>query len=304
MTAPAVDRPTAEDDTLVLPAVPGAPSAPDAPSGRGRPRLAQAGWAATLLSGLLLGFAVYLLALSPLQEGHYQSTSYQTFRYQLANALAPTGPAPDGDPVAVLDIPRIGLHQAVVVEGTTGRDLMRGPGHRRDTALPGQSGAAVLFGRGTSFGSPFGRISELRVGDKIEVTTGQGQFSYTVNAYGDGAHPILDAGAPARLVLVTSDSGWVPTSTVLIGARLDGTPQPGQRGRPAQLAADHALAQDTGALAALQLWSAGLLGAVLLATLAVRRWHRRAAYLAFTPVLAALLWACYENAAALLPNLY
>ncbi|MFE0460158.1 sortase [Kitasatospora sp. NPDC058965] len=304
MSAPTVHRPAAEDDTVVLPAVPTGPTASDAPSGGGRVRLARAGWAATLLSGLLLGFVVYLLALSPLQEAHDQSTSYQTFRYALANALAPTGSAPDGDPVAVLDIPRIGLHQAVVVEGTTGRDLMRGPGHRRDSALPGQSGAAVLFGRGASFGAPFGRLSELRVGDKIEVTTGQGRFSYTVNAYGDSTHPIQDAAAPARLVLVTSDSGWIPTGTVLVGARLDGDPQPNPHGRPAQLPADHALAQDTGALAPLQLWAAGLLGAVLLATLAVRRWHRRAAYLAFTPVLAALLWACYENAAALLPNLY
>lgn len=282
-----------------------APAAPDtAGAGGGRRLLLQLGWAATLLAVLLLGFGVWLTALSGFQEQHFQSTAYKSYRDQLANATAPTGAAADGEPVAVLDIPAIGLHQAVVVEGTSGRDLMRGPGHRRDTALPGQRGTAVLFGRGTAFGAPFGRLAELRAGDKIYATTGQGRFSYTVNAYGDSTHPVRDPAAPARLVLTTSDSGWIPTGTVLIGARLDGDPQPNPGGRPALTAADHALAVDGGALAALQLWALALLGAVLAATLAARHWHRRAAYLTFAPVLAALLWAGYENAAALLPNLY
>ncbi|MEY9943622.1 sortase [Kitasatospora sp. GAS1066B] len=302
--APVGTDASATDDTVVLPTLPEPGS--DAAAAQvpvGRRRVLQVGWAATLLSVLLLGFAVYLTALSPLQEMHYQAAAYQTFRYQLSQATAPVGSAADGQPVAIVDIPKIGLHHAVVVEGTTGRDLMRGPGHRRDTALPGQAGVSVLFGRGASFNAPFGRLSELRVGDQIFVSTGQGQFSYTVNVYGDGNHPVRDPD-PDRLVLTTSDSGWIPTNTVLVGARLDGDPQPDPHGRPGQVAADHALAQDTGALAAFQLWSAALLVAVLAATLAVRYWHRRAAYLTFAPVLAALLWACYENAAALLPNLY
>ncbi|MFI9270130.1 sortase [Kitasatospora sp. NPDC052896] len=301
---------------LDSPAVPGPPSGPPvaeppvavagpAPRAVRRPgRLLRVGWSATLLAGLLLGFVGYLVALSGLQEQHYQAATYQTFRYQLANATAPTGAAADGTPVAVLDIPAIGLEHAVVVEGTSGRDLMRGPGHRRDTALPGQQGTAVLFGRGTAFGAPFGRLAALRLGDKIYATTGQGRFSYTVNAYGDGSHPIRDPAAPARLVLTTSDSGWIPTGTVLVGARLDGPAQDNPYGRPALLPADHALAVDAGALAALQLWALALFGAVLAATVAARSWQRRAAYLASAPVVAALLWAVYENAAALLPNLY
>ncbi|MEV4615014.1 sortase [Kitasatospora sp. NPDC049258] len=303
MTAPTLDRPPAAEppEPVALPSGPVPPVRP-ALSG-GRRRVVQAGWAATLAAALLLGFAGYLLALSGLQQQHFQSTAYKTFRDRLATAVAPTGPTADGEPVAVLDIPAIGLRQAVVVEGTSGRDLMRGPGHRRDSVLPGQRGASVLFGRGASFGAPFARLSELRVGDRIEVTTGQGSFGYVVNAYGDGDHPITDA-APARLILVTGDSGWIPTGTVLIGARLDGEPQPAVGGRPAQLPADHALAVDNGALAGLQLWALALLGAAAVTTVAVRRWHDRAAWLSLSPVLAALLWAVYENAAALLPNLY
>ncbi|MFF0414557.1 class E sortase [Kitasatospora sp. NPDC004745] len=304
MTAPVLEKPAAAPARPAGPA--GAPPAGPAPRPAVTParrRFLQGAWAASLLAALVLGFVGYLFTLSHLQERHYQSTAHKTFRDQLARAVAPTGTAADGAPVALLDIPAIGLHQAVVVEGTTGRDLMRGPGHRRDTALPGQGGVAVVFGRGATFGAPFARLSELRVGDRIEATTGQGKFSYTVNVYGDGDHPISDP-VRNRLVLVTGDSDWIPGSTVMIGARLDGDPEQNPGGRPATVAYDKALAADKGALAALQLWSLGLLGAVVGALLLARHWRRSAAYLSAAPVVAALLWAVYENAAALLPNLY
>lgn len=308
MTAPVIEKPA-----VPAPAAPQAPESPAPESGTakadgsgrppGRVRFLQAAWAVSLLAAITVGFVGYLFTLSHLQEKHFQSTSYKTFRDQLAQATAPTGKVADGSPVALLDIPAIGLHQAVVVEGTTGRDLMRGPGHRRDTALPGQTGVAVLFGRGATFGAPFGELTKLRVGDKIEATTGQGKFTYTVNVYGDEDHPIADP-ARNRLVLVTGDSDWIPRSTVLIGARLDGDPVANPGGRPATVPYDKALAADKGALATLQLWMLGLLGAVLAALVLARYWRRSAAYLSLAPVVGALLWAVYENAAALLPNLY
>ncbi|KDN87216.1 sortase domain-bontaining protein [Kitasatospora cheerisanensis] len=257
----------------------------------------------TLGAVLLLGFVGYLFALSGLQEARHQSTAYHTLRDQLGKATAPTGPTTDGAPLAVLDIPALGLRQAVVVEGTNGRDLMRGPGHRRDTVLPGQPGVTVLFGRSTTFGGPFAGLGGLKPGDGIDITTGQGSFHYTVNASGDGGHPITDT-APNRLVLVTGDSDWIPTSTVLIGARLDGEPQPLGARRPAATPTDKALAADKGALSALQLWSLALLLTVVTAALAARHWRRTATYLCLAPVAAALLWSVYENAAALLPNVY
>ncbi|MFI9330533.1 class E sortase [Kitasatospora sp. NPDC052868] len=310
MTAPALEKPTTRTAAPPAEQVPEQPApepkAAGAATGAATPsrrRFLQGAWAVSLLAALTLGFVGYLFTLSHIQERHYQSTAYKTFRDQLARAVAPTGAAADGDPVAILDIPAIGLHQAVVVEGTTGRDLMRGPGHRRDTALPGQSGVAVVFGRGATFGAPFAELSRLRVGDRIEATTGQGRFTYTVNVYGDGDHPISDP-ARNRLVLVTGDSDWIAGSTVLIGARLEGDPEANPGGRPATVPYDKALAADKGALATLQLWTLGLLGAVVAAILLARFWHRSAAYLSLAPVIGATLWAVYENAAALLPNLY
>ncbi|MFG1810687.1 sortase [Streptomyces sp. NPDC049040] len=285
------------------------PGAPAAGVPRTGFRLRMNGPVAAALSCLLLGllmisFVGYLFAASRLQEEHFQSTARKTFANQLANALAPVGTAPDGSPVAVVDIPAIGLHQAVVVEGTTGRDLMRGPGHRRDTALPGQQGVSVLFGRHATFGAPFADLTDLRIGDVIHATTGQGESTYTVNAFGDSSHPIKDT-ATDRLVLVTGDSDWIPTRTLLVGARLDGTGKPDPGGRPAVVDTDRALASDTAALPALQLWALGLLLAVIAAVVAARRrMPRGAVHLIFAPVLAALLWCVHENAAALLPNLY
>ncbi|MFC1404420.1 MULTISPECIES: class E sortase [Streptacidiphilus] len=311
MSAPPLDRPavTAPPAPPEPPAVPAtaadpAPVRPRRPPATpGRRRLLRTATAVSLLGFLLVGFAVFLLAFAGLQEQHFQSTSYKSFALDLGNAVAPTGSAPDGAPVAVIDIPAIGLHSTVVVEGTTGRDLMRGPGHRRDTALPGQQGVSVLYGRTVTFGAPFGAITSLRTGDKIYATTGQGRFSYTVDAFGDGSHPITDTAA-SRLVLVTGNSSWIPTGTTTVGARLDGTAAPNPGGRPAVVAQDKALASDDYGLAPLQLWSLALLGAVLLVTLGSRLWHRQAAYLAGAPVVLALLWSVYENAAALLPNLY
>ncbi|MFC5667386.1 sortase [Kitasatospora misakiensis] len=302
MTAPVLEKPSPAAAPVP---VPHPASTGDGGSGRtvGRVRFLQAAWAVSLLAALTLGFVGYLFTLSHVQQKHFQSTAYKSYRDQLGKATAPTGRAADGAPVALLDIPAIGLHRSVVVEGTTGRDLMRGPGHRRDTALPGQTGVAVLFGRGATFGAPFGRLTELRVGDRIQATTGQGTFTYTVNVYGDQDHPIADP-ARNRLVLVTGDSDWIPGSTVMIGARLDGDPVANPGGRPATVPYDKALAADKGALAALQLWTLGLLGAVVAAVVLARHWHRSAAYLSLAPVVGALLWAVYENAAALLPNLY
>lgn len=302
MTAPVLEKPTAPTSPTAPAPAPAVEAARPAVSA-GRRRFLQGAWAVSLTAALVMGFVGFLFTLSHVQERHHQSTAYKTFQDQLGRAVAPTGPAPDGDPVALIDIPAIGLHQSVVVEGTTGRDLMRGPGHRRDTALPGQAGVAVVFGRGATFGAPFARLSELRVGDRIEAVTGQGRYTYTVNAYGDGDHPIVDP-ARNRLVLVTGDSDWIAGSTVLIGARLDGEPEQNPGGRPATVPYDKALAADKGALATLQLWSLALLGAVLGALLLARYWRRSTAYLTAAPVVGALLWAVYENAAALLPNLY
>ena len=94
----------------------------------------------TMIAIVCLWVAVQLLFLSSISQNRAQDLLYNEFRGELAGATAPVGPiVPPGDPVALLTIPSIGLEQ-VVVEGTASGDLLVGPGHRRDTALPGQVG--------------------------------------------------------------------------------------------------------------------------------------------------------------------
>ena len=97
-----------------------------------------------IVSGMLLGFAFNLILMSPLRYFHDQQNAYAQFRNELANAVAPVsghlvggGIVPVGDPIALLQIPSIGMNE-VVLNGTSSTVLISGPGYQRDTAMPGQ----------------------------------------------------------------------------------------------------------------------------------------------------------------------
>ncbi|MTA64426.1 MAG: sortase, partial [Actinobacteria bacterium] len=96
-----------------------------------------------------------------------------------ATTAPPTAPPPEGDPVGVITIPKIGL-QRVIVEGVAKPDLKKGPGHYPGTPLPGQAGNSAIAGHRTTYGAPFNRIDELVPGDEIKVATPQGEFTYLV----------------------------------------------------------------------------------------------------------------------------
>ncbi len=279
-----------------------------------RPRLARrqsastrlrAGTLTLLLAGLLiLGFVGYLFGLTGLSEARAQHTMFKTFQRTLGQAVAPVGPAPTGTPVAVIDIPALGLHNVVIVEGTDARTLTHGPGHRRDTPLPGQAGVSVLYGRRALFGAPFAGLTALRVGDRITVCTGQGAATYAVASFGSGAQPAT-ATSTNRLVLTTADSAFLPSSTVSVSADLRTGLQPLPGGLPAIADDEHgmrgAIDESVGPL---MLWGQVLLALAVLGTLAARRWAIWPTYLCLAPTTLAVLWNVYENAAGMLPNLF
>lgn len=84
-----------------------------------------------------------------------------------------------GDPLGRISIPRAGSN-FVFVSGTTGRTLKKGPGHYRDTPLPGQRGTVALAGHRTTYAAPFRRLNRLRRGDPIVITMPYGRFFYRV----------------------------------------------------------------------------------------------------------------------------
>ena len=96
-----------------------------------------------------------------------------------SDAGPPPPPPADGDAIAQLRIPAIGVDK-IVVEGVEVSDLKKGPGHYPGSPLPGQPGNAAIAGHRTTYGAPFNRIDELETGDEILVTTVQGSFRYEV----------------------------------------------------------------------------------------------------------------------------
>jgi sortase A len=88
-------------------------------------------------------------------------------------------PVAEGDPIARIELPRIGVDK-IVVAGVSKDDLKKGPGHYPETPLPGQLGNAAIAGHRTTFGQPFFDIDKMQPGDEIVVTTLAGRFVYRV----------------------------------------------------------------------------------------------------------------------------
>ena len=88
-----------------------------------------------------------------------------------------------GQPVALSDdvltrvmIPKIKL-DAIVVEGASRKQLLAGPGHLQDTAIPGMIGNAVITAHRDTF---FRHIFELSQGDEIMIHRGGHVFRFQV----------------------------------------------------------------------------------------------------------------------------
>jgi LPXTG-site transpeptidase (sortase) family protein len=276
-----------------------------------------AGLAVTLLAVLVLGFVGYLYFLSGVQEARTQTTLYAQFRGELGAGTGPARPvipghpaspaslaAAPGDPVAVLAIPAIGVQNMVVVEGTSPENLTLGPGHLRDSVLPGQAGIAVIFGRRATFGGPFGSLPSLRDGDLITTTTSQGLAKYQVVSVANSSKPIPFRSYPNQILLVTADSTVAPAHYVEVEAKLLGNPFAESGYLPQIGSPEGALGRDFYALIPGMSWAIALAAAALLGSFLAARWARWPAWIVTVPVLLAIVWNLYQALSALLPNLY
>ena len=277
--------------------------APSAPPVRRRPVMRYISMALILLAGIVLGFAGYLYVLSGVQESRAQVLGYAQLRTELAAQTAPLGPTAPGSPVAVLDIPSIGVRNMVVVEGTTPENLTLGPGHLRDTPLPGQAGVSAIFGRRATFGGPFAGLARLRPGDVIRAITGQGESAYTVAATADSGQTVEDP-VPNRLILLTASSPLIPSHYIEVDARLITSAHPGPGIAREITRPELPLAGDGSALVFTIGWEFVLALVVAGAAIAAARWTPRIGYVGIAPLALAVLWALYHSLAASLPNLY
>ncbi|MFJ8582582.1 sortase domain-bontaining protein [Micromonospora sp. NPDC093277] len=266
------------------------------------------------LAVVSLAFVGYLLVISPLQHDRTQSVLRDSFAEQLSAQTLPAGGLIDtGSPVARLRIPALGLDE-IVVEGTGGRQLDGGPGHRPTSPLPGQPGTAVIMGRSVTFGAPFRQLTRLRPADEVTVTTVQGEHTYRVigvRRAGAALLPPLRADQ-GRLTLVGMEGdGPVPglrlgvDRTVYVDAELIGAVQAAPPGRSrVQWPQEVPLAADRTGFVQLVLWLQLLAVAVAAFTWARYRWGRRESWVVGMPLLLALAVQVFHlTAVTLLPNL-
>ncbi|MFL6173344.1 MAG: sortase domain-bontaining protein [Marmoricola sp.] len=298
--------------------VPSAPADPPAPAAgpAGPPSVLSTFLtsATAVLAMLLLGFVATVVVLGPVTHARAQSVQYQDLRRQLANSVAPTGqldatgqPLALGDPVALLQIPAIGLRE-VVGEGTTSGVLMDGPGHRRDTPLPGQAGIAVVMGRQATYGGPFGKLHDLKPGDQITATTGQGrqQFQVTGVRHAGDKLTIKDVNASHLMLVTGGGTPYLSSSVLYVDADLVGKPQPAAA-RTISTAllskGEQQMVGDKGALLPLLLWSQLLLLVVGGVTWLRSSWAKWQAWVVAVPVIGIVGYHVDTLVAQLLPNL-
>jgi sortase A len=266
------------------------------------------------LSAVALFMFVYALGLSALQEQRSQHQLYASFRGLLdpSSPIAPHigGVIPPGSPIALVNAPAAGVHNAVIVEGTSAADLMKGPGHLRDSPLPGQSGQSIVMGRSLTAGGPFKHITSLHTGDPITVTTGQSTFHFTVLGERTAGSPLPalpDSGA--LLTFATSQgSGFLgslaPGHVTYVDAALQGKAVTAPAGRPVAVpTAELPGRSDPGAWPFLVLWLQGLLVAGIASVWAWSRWGRWQTWLVGAPIVLGVLWGISSEAMRLLPNL-
>jgi LPXTG-site transpeptidase (sortase) family protein len=310
---------TAEQDTAEIPVVRAEPGPLSAPTGGSQPRssartgLFVVATALTILGAFLLGLVAQLTVVGTLQHSRDQEVLFDEYRYVLADSRAPVGQVNEGallapgSPVALIRIPAIGVDE-VVVEGTTSGELMSGPGHRRDTVLPGQAGTSVVMGRQAAFGGPFGRLDELAPGDVVEFTTGQGEQSFTVTGLRRSGDTV-QAPEPgqARVTLVTAGGrDFAPDSTLRVDAvaTTEAQPAPARVVGSASLSdAEQLLAGDPSAWVPLAFWAQALVAASIVLVVAALRWGRWHAWVIGVPVIAFLGLSVAQQVARLLPNL-
>ena len=101
----------------------------------------------------------------------------------VTTTLAPPEPIviKEGDPMAIIELPTIGISKYVVA-GVETADLKKGPGHYPGTPFPGELGNASIAGHRTTYGEPFRHLDDLNIGDPIIITDLLGRkFTYLVS---------------------------------------------------------------------------------------------------------------------------
>ncbi|GAA4594152.1 hypothetical protein GCM10023194_60240 [Planotetraspora phitsanulokensis] len=274
--------------------------------------------ALTVMGALLVAFSLYASWFGHLAYERNQRIMVdrlnEDFKVAAAIAAAPVAGdkdlaalPPRGEPVALLEIPKISVREAVV-QGTGTAELREAVGHYRPSPMPGQIGNAILAGHRNLYGAPLARIASLKPGDKVIATTQEGRFSYTVERTLRAKTGEQDFLSQATIVnrltlLTTSDTGTGGRLAVI--ARLDGQPASLKTLDDNRLKVDElGLGRDPSAWWPVLGWGAAFLVLLTGTFLLYNRWRRISTYLITTPALLALGLVWFEALARLIPSTF
>jgi sortase A len=188
---------------------------------------------------------------------------------------APAAPPSDGQPIGIIDIPKIGIN-FVVVEGTSEADLERGPGHYLGTALPGNPGNAAIAGHRTTYLRPFYNLDQMAPGDPIYITTTQGRFQYNVvdtMVVDPSDIAVLNPTPTPTLTLTTCNPRFSASTRIVVQAHLV-TPVAAAAPIIKRVSPPRSLDTGQGGWLAALLWGLACLALGILTWLAWRKWRK------------------------------
>ncbi|SCX58775.1 sortase A [Klenkia marina] len=157
---------------------------------------------------VVLLFVVYEVWVTDLTSDRKQDALSSELRedWQGDDPTVPTLPSgglsevPLGEGFAFIRIPRFGAdYVKVVLEGTDEDELVEGPGHYVDSAMPGEQGNFALAGHRVGKGSPFLDLDQLQAGDPIVIETQTDWYVYRVLGADD------PNGVPGQQIVLPTD---------------------------------------------------------------------------------------------------
>lgn len=160
-----------------------------------RPRGRRAIWALALVLALSGSGMLFYPFLTNVYSSIRQSNLARDFESPQFRSDFNTGQIAPGQVLTRIRISSIGV-DALIVEGTEPAALRAGAGHYRPTALPCRRGNVGIAGHRTTYGKPFNRLDELKMGDVIELITPSESCKYSV-VDGPAGTPRPKRGAPS-----------------------------------------------------------------------------------------------------------
>ena len=191
-------------------------------------------WIGILL--IFIGIAIVITALSMRYEANkVQKAMLEDFKKNIQKADEKLGSnestkIEDKKPsevkqgtIGIISIPKIEVNVALS-EGVDVETLKYAVGHFTGTPMPGKKGNFCVAGhRSYAYNEYFNRLDELTIGDKITVTTIDGEFTYEVyesKVVRPEETSVLDNTERSEITLVTCTPIRVATHRLIVKGRI------------------------------------------------------------------------------------